>query len=59
MKNNSISHIILFLFLSVSMILFVGQYKLKQLFVLIPICLLITLVSFAYEERKQYKNIEK
>lgn len=56
MKNNAINSLILFFVLSVATIFFLGQYQLRKLLVLIPICFFVSLVNFAYEERKQDKK---
>jgi hypothetical protein len=50
--KNSINHLLLFLSLSSIVTIIVGNDGLRNLLIYIPICLIITLCSFAWTERR-------
>jgi hypothetical protein len=51
--RNSINHLLLFLSLSSIVTIIVGNDGLRNLLIYIPICLIITLCSFAWVERSE------
>jgi len=51
--RNSINHLLLFLSLSSIITIIVGNDGLRNLLIYIPICLIITLCSFAWTERSE------